>query len=151
VSGVGAAGRAWAQRLCGVLREGGERGSVAVFVAVIAPALLVVFGLVLDLGQELRAQRTAAAAAQEAARAGVEAVDVPRYRTGAGVRVDGAAAAAAARSYLSGAGYTGRVTLTGARGLRVTVTVTQPTQVLGLVGIPSWTETGTASATLEEG
>ena len=33
----------------------------------------------------------------------------------------------------------------------MTVTVTEPTQVLGLVGISSWTETGTASATLEEG
>lgn len=135
-----------------VLRGGGERGSVAVFVAAIVPGLLIVFGLVLDLGQQLRAQRTAAAVAQEAARAGAESVDLLSYRGGGGgVTVNATAAAAAARGYLSAAGYTGTVTLTGPSTLSVSVTVTQPTQVLGLVGIRSWTAAETARARLQEG
>ena len=135
-----------------VLRGGGERGSVAVFVAAIMPGLLIVFGLVLDLGQQLRAQRTAASVAQEAARAGAESVDLLSYRAGGGgVTVNATAAAAAARGYLSAAGYTGTVTLTGPSTLSVSVTVTQPTQVLGLVGIRSWTAAETARARLQEG
>lgn len=132
-----------------------ERGSVAVFVAAITPALLLVLGVVLDLGEELRAQRTATAAAQEAARAGAEAVDLSHYRTsregGTGITVSAPAAAAAARSYLSAAGYSGTVALTGPTTLSVTVTVTQPTRLLGAVGISSWTATETAQATLQEG
>lgn len=135
-----------------VLRGGGERGSVAVFVAAIVPGLLIVFGLVLDLGQQLRAQRTAASVAQEAARAGAESVDLLSYRGGGGgVTVNATAAAAAARGYLSAAGYTGTVTLTGPSTLSVSVTVTQPTQVLALVGIRSWTAAETARARLQEG
>jgi len=122
-----------------------------VFVAAIVPALLVVFGLVLDLGQQLRAQGTAAAVAQEAARAGVESVDLGHYRGGAALSVDAATATAAARGYLSAAGYSGVVRLTGPATLSVTVTVTRPTQVLGMVGISSWTATETARANLEEG
>jgi len=132
-------------------RGAADRGSVAIFVAVITPALLVVFGLVLDLGQELRAQRTAQAAAQEAARAGVEAVDAPRYRSGGGIGVNAGIAAAAARSYLSGAGYSGTVSLPQPATLAVSVTVTQPTHMLAVIGISSWTATETASASLEEG
>lgn len=138
------------RRIRALAREGRDRGSVAVFVAAIVPALLAVFGLVLDLGQQLRAQRTAAAVAQEAARAGVESVDLGHYRGGA-LRVDAATAAAAARGYLAAAGYSGLVRLTGPATLSVTVTVTRPTQVLGMVGISSWNATETARANLEEG
>lgn len=140
---------------CGRLRpafaEGRERGSVTVFVAAVVPGLLVVFGLVLDLGQELRAQRTAQAAAQEAARAGAESVNLTAYRSSSGVVLDAAAASAAARAYLSAAGYPGSVSVAAGSTLTVAVTVTEPTQVLGLIGIPSWTATETAHAQLREG
>ena len=138
-------------RLRSTFAQGRERGSVAVFVAAVVPGLLVVFGLVLDLGQELRAQRTAQAAAQEAARAGAESVNLAAYRRGSGIVLDAAAASAAARAYLSAAGYPGSVSVAGGSTLTVTVTVTQPTQVLGLIGITSWTATETAHAQLREG
>lgn len=128
-----------------------DRGSLTVMTAVLALALLAVAGLVVDGTAQLRAGQHATGAAQQAARAGAEALDAAALRAGGPVSVDPAAAAATARAYLSATGYSGTVTVTGQTTLQVTVTVHQPTVILGLIGVDSYTATGTATADLEHG
>lgn len=129
----------------------GERGSLTVMTAVLALALLAVAGLVVDGTGQLRAGQQAVGAAQQAARVGAEALDAATLRAGGPVTVDPAAAASTVRGYLDAAGYTGTVTVTDPTTLQVTVTVHRPTVVLGLIGIDSYTATGTATADLEHG
>lgn len=129
----------------------GERGSLTVMTAVLALALLAVAGLVVDGTGRLRAGQQATDAAQQAARAGADALDAATLRAGGPLAVDPAAAAATSREYLAAAGYTGTVAVTGPTTLRVSVTVHRPTAILGLIGIDSYTATGTATADLEHG
>ncbi|MDA8282105.1 MAG: hypothetical protein M0Z42_02135, partial [Actinomycetota bacterium] len=55
-----------------------------------------------------------------------------------------------AERYLATTGHTGTVTVDGEQ-VTVTVTISQPTQILDLAGIDQLTETGTGSATAEQG
>jgi hypothetical protein len=73
------------------------------------------------------------------------------YSSGA-FDVDQSQALAAARRDLIGAGAS-RFTATaaGPRAIRVTVTITEPTRFLALIGIGSFTSTGTATASLVTG
>lgn len=128
-----------------------ERGSLTVMTTVLALALLAVAGLVIDGAGQLRAAAQATGAAQQAARAGAEALDAATLRAGGPITVDPAAATRDARSYLAAAGYAGTVTVTGPSTLRVTVTVHRPTVLLGLIGVDSYTATGSATADLEHG
>ena len=72
------------------------------------------------------------------------------YRSGT-FKVDEAQALAAARAYLADAGYSGTVNPDGMQRIRVTVTVTQPTLVLSLIGMDTLTSTGSAVASLVTG
>ena len=121
-------------------------------VVVLFAALAALAGLVVDGGAKLDADENAVALAQEAARAGATTVSVSRaYASGAFV-VDQPEALAAARSYLTDAGYD-RFSLSaaGVRAIRVSVTITEPTTFLSLIGVDSFTSTGTATATLITG
>jgi len=60
--------------------------------------------------------------------------------------VDVAQGVAAAQSYLGAAKVPGVVTAEGADGIHVTVTITEPTKVLAMIGIDHFTTTGTADA-----
>ncbi len=128
-----------------------ERGSLTVFTAVLAFALLVMAGLVIDGTGKLRAARQANAIAEEAARAGADSLNAAAVRSGAPITVDPTAAIAAARAYLVAAGVQGTVSAAGATRIAVAVTIHRPTAILGLVGVDSWTVTGHASANLESG
>lgn len=129
----------------------GERGSLTLMLAVLMVALLALAGLVIDGGRKLNQSASAYAIAQEAARAGAGMVDrSAAYRSGT-FRVDEGQALAAARAYLADAGYSGAVTADGAQRIRVTVTVTEPTLVLSLIGIDTMTSTGSAIASLVTG
>ncbi|MHB1800175.1 MAG: TadE/TadG family type IV pilus assembly protein [Actinomycetes bacterium] len=128
-----------------------ERGSLTVFTAVLALALLVMAGLVIDGTGKLRAARQADAVAEEAARAGADTLNAAALRAGAPVTVDAQAAIAAAHAYLDAAGVQGTVTAAGPTRITVAVTIHRPTSILGLVGIDSWTVTGHATANLEAG
>lgn len=133
------------------LRPDGERGSLTLMLAVLLVALLALAGLVIDGGRKLNQSASAYAIAQEAARAGAGMVDrSAAYRSGT-FRVDEGQALAAARAYLAGAGYSGAVTADGTQRIRVTVTVTEPTLVLSLIGIDTMTSTGSAVASLVTG
>lgn len=128
-----------------------ERGSLTLFTAILAVALIVMAGLVVDGTGKLRAARTADGIAEEAARAGADSLNAAAARAGRPVLVDPRAAVAAAHRYLSAAGVSGTVSIVGPTEIAVSVTVHRPTAVLGLIGITSWTVTGHATANLESG
>jgi Flp pilus assembly protein TadG len=128
-----------------------ERGSLTLMLAALMVALLALAGLVIDGGRKLNQSASAYAIAQEAARAGAGMVDrSAAYRSGT-FRVDEGQALTAARAYLASVGYTGAVSGDGTQRIRVTVTVTEPTLVLSLIGIDSMTSTGSAVASLVTG
>ena len=129
---------------------GGDDGMVTAFVVVFTLALLCMAGLVLDGGLALAAKVNAIDTAQAAARAGAQAIDIPLYRATGQITLDPQQAATDAERYLATTGHTGRVTVDGEQ-VTVTVTISQPTQILDLAGIDQLTETGTGSATAEQG
>jgi hypothetical protein len=124
-----------------------EAGTITVFTALTAVALLLLAGLVVDGGGRLRAVGRADRIAAEAARAAVEAVNT-RGRT---LVLDRSAALAAATAYLHTAGATGTVTITGSRTIHVTAVLTGHYLILSLTGTTSYQVTGTATATLTLG
>src|SRR5215469_6306464 len=129
-----------------------DRGSLSLMIVVLFAALAALAGIVVDGGAKLTGDENAAAVAQEAARAGATSVDTSRaYATGT-FTVDQQQAVTAARSYLSAAGYRQyTVGDDGAEAIRVTVRITEPTRFLSLIGVDSFTCTGTAVASLVAG
>ncbi len=129
-----------------------DRGALSLMIVVLFVALAMLAGIVVDGGAKLTADENAIALAQEAARAGATTVDVSSaYGTGSFV-VDQQQALAAARSYLESAGYRDyRVSAVGSRAIRVSVTIKEPTSFLSMIGIGSFTCTGTATASLVTG
>ena len=85
--------------------------------------------------------------AGEAARAGGQAIDVTAALAG-DVRIDPAAAVAAAQDYLARNDVAGSVDVLDGDTLQVTTTVTEPTVFLGLIGIDSFTVHGAGTAEL---
>jgi Flp pilus assembly protein TadG len=129
-----------------------DRGSLTLMLAVLFPVLLAFAGIVVDGGNELAQRENAAAAAQEAARAGAGMVNQSAAYSSGTFTVDTTQALAAARSYLASAGYSDySVTATGPETIAVTVTITVPTKVLSIIGIKTMTATGHATASLITG
>jgi len=121
-------------------------------IVVLFAVLVALAGVVVDGGAKLTADENAVSVAQEAARAGAAMVDrSSAYASGSFVIDQGRALEAAGR-YLTEAGYD-HFTLSadGSRAIRVSVTITEPTKFLSLVGIDSFTCTGTATASLVTG
>jgi Flp pilus assembly protein TadG len=140
-----------------------DGGRVTAFFVVLSTAVMLFAGLVLDGGLALAAKVRAIGAAQEAARAGAQAIDLGAYRTDGTLRLDPDRAAALARAYLADAvisrsdptgtalsGLTVEVVVVGDT-VTVTVGVSEPTQLLGLVGISSIRVSGTGSAHPDRG
>jgi Flp pilus assembly protein TadG len=122
-----------------------DEGSATAFTVVIVPALLLVAGLVLDLGLAMNARVRALAVAEEAARAGAGALDPAQLRHGDRPTLDPVRAQAAARSFLAAAGDEGTVTAT--TGLvTVTIKAYQHAELLRLIGINGFDIGGTATA-----
>ena len=132
------------------LRRVGERGQVTAFVVCFAVALLLLAGLTIDGGRAISARLRALDEAQQAARSGAEMLDVQALRSSVTTTLDPSAAQQAARSYLTATGDSGQVTVAGDT-VDVTVTVSVPTQILGLVGVHDLTVTETVTATAERG
>lgn len=131
------------------LRED-QSGRVTAFVVIIVTAVLLFAGLVLDGGLALAAKVRALGEAQEAARAGAQEIDLTAYRANGTLRLEPQQASAAARNYLAAAGHTGTVSVAG-NTVNVTVTVSQSTQLLPLIGIGSITVTATGQAQPQRG
>jgi len=126
-----------------------ERGGLSLMLVVLFAGLAALAGIVVDGGAKLIAHENAVAVAQEAARAGAMTVDESAAYSSGSFVVSQQQALAAARGYLIRAGY-GRfaVTADGSRAITVSVTVTEPTRFLSLIGVNSFTCTGTATASL---
>jgi hypothetical protein len=135
-------------RLSDLARD--ENGQVTAFVVVIATAVLMFAGLLLDGGQALAAKVRAIGEAQEAARAGAQAIDLAAYRATGALTLTPDHAVTLAQRYLAATGHAGTVRVTG-NTVTVTVTLTQPTQLLQLVGVGSLTVTSTGSAQPQRG
>ena len=112
-----------------------------VFVAVLAPALIVGVGAVVDGGGKIEAARRADSAAYTAVRVGGEAA-ASKVADG---KSPGSVAATAARSYLAQAGVSGSAQVKG-RTLTVQTTATYQTLFLGIIGINHLTGHGESSA-----
>ena len=125
-----------------------DRGAISTFLAVIALAMLMAAGLAIDGGRKISALSEASHLADNAARAGAQAVDLDTLRTTGGLRLLPDQAAARVDQYLASIGHTGNVTVAGDT---VTVTVSLTVDpVLLPTGPITVTATETAAAiTLE--
>lgn len=121
-------------------RLGDERGAVTVWAISMTVACVLLIGLVLDGGALLRARSDAFAVAASAARAGAQQLDPDAAVAGAAL-IDPAAAQRAAADYLSRAGVSGTVTVTGST---ITVTVTSSAR-FQLLPVAAGSVTATAS------
>jgi hypothetical protein len=132
--------------------EESDRGALSLMIVVLFVAFIALAGIVVDGGAKLDADENAYALAEEAARAGANSVDTSTaYRSGSYV-VDPEQAQEAASSYLDAAGqHDFSVRSVGSREIWVSVTITEPTTFLAIIGIGHFTCTGTATATLVTG
>jgi hypothetical protein len=133
-------------------RRPGSRddGQITAFVVVVAAALVLLIGLVLDGGLTLAARERALGEAQEAARAGAQGINLAIYRQNGNLVLSPVAALADARAYLAGIGATGTASVTG-NVVTVTVTIVQPMQILDAAGPSAITVHATANAVPERG
>ena len=142
-----------AQR-CAVPRPGhaAEHGSLSLMIVVLFAALAALAGIVVDGGAKLTGDENATAVAQEAARAAATAVDTSRAYASGSFVVDQQQALAAARGYLAAAGYRQYTVMAlGPDAIEVSVRITKPTKFLSMIGVDSFTCTGSATAVLVTG
>jgi hypothetical protein len=126
-----------------------ESGVVTAFVVVLTMALLLATGLVFDGGRTIVAKRHAINLAEQAARAGAQALDIASIRSGGPYRLDPRQARRDALAYLAASGETGTVSVRrDATGDLVSVVVpfSVRSSLLTLAGLPVLRGTGQASA-----
>lgn len=128
-----------------------DSGSLTLMLAVLMLALLALAGLVIDGGRKLDATQKAYAIAQEAARAGAGQVNTSAAYGSGTFEVDPSQAKAAARAYLASAGYRRWSVTVSGNSITVIVHVTERTEVLSLIGIATFTSSGSAVASLVSG
>jgi Flp pilus assembly protein TadG len=122
-----------------------EDGSFTVFVAVLTLALFSQIGLVIDGGRAVAAQSAATGEAEQAARIGADQISVQDIRSGTLV-IDPSSATEAASAYLRALGTAGSVSVVG-QTVSVHIRASEPTVVLGIVGIQQIGVSASASAT----
>ena len=126
-----------------------ERGAVSTFLAVIALALLMAAGLAIDGGRKVNALRQASHIADNAARAGAQAVDLDTLRTSGELRLLPDQATDRVHQYLASLGYTATQVVVTDAAVTVTVNITvEP--VLLPTGPMTVTATETATAITQE-
>lgn len=137
----------WRRRLVAQVRGRvrDDSGQVTVFVVVSLVTMVLFAGLALDGGLALAAKIRALGQAQEAARAGAQAVDVAAYRNDGTWRLTPRQARTLARQHLRDTGHQGTVRATE-QTVTVTVTTHQPTKLLQLAGLETLTVTGDGAA-----
>ena len=126
-----------------------QRGAVSTFLAVIALALLMAAGLAIDGGRKVNALRDASHIADNAARAGAQAVDLDTLRTSGELRLLPDQATERVHRYLASLGYTATQVAVTDAAVTVTVDITvEP--VLLPTGPMTVTATETATAITQE-
>lgn len=126
----------------------GERGSIGLLLSLLMVGLMAMAGLVVDGGAALAARGRAADVAQQAARAGADALLPGSLRSNdpSRLQLDPTAARAAATGVLTAGGVTGEVTVQG-DSVTVHCLVTRRTSILSAVGITTVTGAATETAT----
>jgi hypothetical protein len=114
--------------------EDGQGGGASLMILTMIPALLIVFGLVIDGGAKAAALDRANRIAMEAARTGAQSISGPGD-------ISAAAADSAAQAYLAAEDVAGTVTVTGDR-VDVHVSFAEPTKVLSIIGFDEWAVEG---------
>ena len=142
--------------MTGINRARGRRcrtdeGSATLWMVFGTIIIFAVCGLVFDGGTLISAKSDAINNAEEAARAGAQAVDVGTVLTSGGVgRLDPAEATARAKAFLARNGWIGTVTA-DTTSVTVTVTRSQFMTFLQTFGVGTRTITGTATARPQQG
>lgn len=129
----------------GAHNEPNDEGTITVLYAVVFIAFLMMLGLVVDGGRLLDARSHAQDLAGKAARAGAQELSVTTFTSTGTVTLDADRARQAANRYLTRAGATGQITITG-ETVTVTVTDTVALTWLRLAGLSSRTVSGVATA-----
>ncbi|MGW7514146.1 TadE/TadG family type IV pilus assembly protein [Streptomyces sp. NPDC054796] len=124
---------------------GDDRGQVTAFLVALAGVVVLFAGLAVDGGLALAAKVRALSEAQEAARAGAQAVDLEAYRATNVLRLRPDQARDLAQRYLADTGDSGTAIATE-QSVTVTVTARQPTRLLRLAGLRTLTVTGSGTA-----
>jgi hypothetical protein len=126
----------------------GEAGSVTLWLMVMVLAMFAAVGLVFDGGRALAVKGTAISDAYGAARAGAEALDRVSFARGGAPTPDPTVAQAAANAFLAKAGVGAGQAQVAVNPPEVTVIVrlSSPNQILGAVGLASFTLSGTGHA-----
>jgi Flp pilus assembly protein TadG len=138
------------RRRLGRLRS--DRGTITITYAILLPVLIAIIGLGADNSRHSLAQDHALNVAREAARAGGQVIDASVAIPGGTKEVDVAGAVAAVNDYLATAGVSGVVSVAPDRQhITVTVTITENTVLLQIVGITTFTVQATATAELVVG
>jgi Flp pilus assembly protein TadG len=129
-----------------------DRGSVGLYMALLATGMLMMAGLVIDGGAAIATRQKAASLAEQAARAGADALSPASLRGAEPGQLvaDPVAAAAAARRILAVGGATGTVAVNGGT-VTVTAHVPRRAMVLSAVGVSDISQSATASATVLHG
>ena len=125
-----------------------ERGSVSVWLALAATAMILCVGIAVDLGGHVHAQQRARDLAAQAARTAGEQIATGPSVRGEAPTVDTAAAKRAAAGYLTRAGVTGTVQITGGDVLVVTVSDSYTPVFLSMLGVRTVHVTGHSTARL---
>lgn len=126
-------------------RGSGDDGSATLWLAIFAIVLFFVVGLVYDGGLRISATREATNVAEEAARAGSQALAPGRVYDGSQGTLDPQGAIARAQGFLDSRGWTGTVEATPT-AVTVTVTRSQALAFSQLWGATTATVTGHATA-----
>jgi hypothetical protein len=131
----------------------GERGALSLMIVILFLALVILAGFVADGGAKLAGEEYASSLAQEAARAGATSIDSSRAYSAGSFVVDRGQALQAVADYLASASqdrysYTASASATA---VEVTVTIREPTRFLSMIGLSSFSCTGTATASLVTG
>ena len=126
-------------------RGRGDRGSITAFTAVACLGLLAFTGLAVDCGQAIAAKTQALGQAEDAARAGAQALDLHALRQNATVTLNPNLARRDAAAYLDAQSARGTAS---ADHTHVTVHVTAhvPTTFLALIGIGALNVSATSTA-----
>lgn len=118
-------------------RKRARRGQALIWTALLLPLLLAIVGLALDGGIVFAARRQAQNAADAAARAGAQEIDIARYRDTDEVVLDERWARYEARRYLAGLGARDATVDIAGNQVFVTVRREVPLSFMRLVGVGS--------------
>lgn len=129
--------------------ERAERGGATIFVLSMSLVLMLCAGLVIDGGTGINTRMRVADDAEQAARAGANAVNVDQLRSGGALVVDPGLAQSNAQQYLSARGYNaGQFDIEiDANSVSILLRDSSETTMLKLIGINQYPVSARATAT----